>query len=358
MSEPVTEVAAEGNKLDGLLYADEARLRHEIMYQRQRNANLQRFKRMFFALKSELELVKASSPDQAAGQSSRSSESASRINQLEKNLKDANEMAMLSMVTIGEYGSVLNFCKSAATAESYEALVDLVYECMSAYGLRAGIQINGVDGSQLYCQHESFKDKDTELISKLKADGRIIEHEKVVLFNHDYINLCVHDFPFDDEEKSGRLKDYLAIVASSADVCIRTIDTDIKLGRQYQNLHTILKAVPQMIKKIQEGIDKQNDKVLGVHKAFVTEMADMINKQKPGDECRSILKSLTSEHKEGFKKIFCQSSNLTDSLVNMIKQLEHTYVDSESDVDIREEIELTGTDNDEANKHNESPLYS
>ena len=72
-------------------------------------------------------------------------------------------MAMLSMVTIGEYGSVLNFCKSAATAETYEALVNLVYECMSAYGLRAGIQINGVDGSLIYCQNESFKDKDTEI---------------------------------------------------------------------------------------------------------------------------------------------------------------------------------------------------
>lgn len=128
-----------------------------------------------------------------------------------------------------------------------------VYECMSAYSLRVGIQINAEDSTLMYCQDEAFKDEDTELINNMNADGRIIEHENVVLFNHKYINLCVHDFPFNDKEKSGRLKDYLAIVTSSADVCIKTIDTDIKLGRQYQNLHTILKAVPQMIVKIQGG---------------------------------------------------------------------------------------------------------
>lgn len=356
MSEPVTEEVAVEDILDDLLFADEARLRQEIMYQRQHNANLERFKRMFFSLKAELDSVKAVSSGYATGEAGQSSSSASHINQLEKNLEDANEMAMLSMVTIGEYGSVLNFCKSAATAESYEALVDLVYECMSAYSLKAGIQINGVDGSAIYCQDESFKDEDTELINNLKADGRIIEHENVVLFNHKYINLCVHDFPFNDEEKSGRLKDYLAIVASSADVCIKTIDTDIKLGRQYQNLHTILKAVPQMIVKIQGGINKQNDKVLNIHKEFAIEVANMIKKQNPGDKYSDILNSLSSTHKEELKKIFSQSSMLTDGLVRMIKQLEHTYVDSESDVDIRDEIELTCTGNDEANNQNKSPL--
>lgn len=85
-------------------------------------------------------------------------------------------------------------------------------------------------------------------------------------------------------------------------------------------------------------------------------MANIIKKQNPGDKCSDILNSLSLTHKEEFKKIFSQSSKLTDGLVHMIKQLEHTYVDSESDVDIRDEIELPGTGNDEANNQNKSRL--
>jgi len=82
----------------------------------------------------------------------------------------------------------------------------------------------------------------------------------------------------------------------------------------------------------------------------------MIKKQGMGEKCNTLLQTLASSHQEAFQKTFSQSVNLTDNLVQMIKQLEHTYVDNESDVDIRSEIELPGTNNEDRNKQNESPL--
>lgn len=358
MSEQMTETVAHDEQLADLFQADEEKLLHEIKYQRQRNTNLEGFKRMFFALKAELDSTRAST-----GQDNNTPpfntdphDSTARTNQLEQDLKGANEMAMLSMVTIGEYGSVMSFCKTTVTAESYDDLVELIYECMTAYGLSVTIQLNGVDGASLHCQDEQYKDEDIKLLDELKDSGRIIEQENIVAFNHKYINLCVRNFPFDDHEKCGRLKDYLAIIASVADSAIKTLDADVKLARQYQNLQTILKAVPQMIEKIQSGINKQNNKALDIQQDFVSNMAGMIKKQGMGEKCNTLLQTLASSHQEAFQKTFSQSVNLTDNLVQMIKQLEHTYVDNESDVDIRSEIELPGTNNEDRNKQNESPL--
>jgi len=358
MLDQVTEDSAEQDVLDDLLYADEEKLRHEIMYQRQRISNLEGFKKMFFTLKPKLdaEIAKNSQTTTDGSQPPTSDEVTTRINQLEENLKGANEMAMLSMVTIGEYGSVLNFCKATATTESYDELVELIYECMNAYNLKTSIQIRGIDGTSMHYQDDSLEEEDLELINSLKREGRIIEQEDVIIFNHKYISLCVRNFPVDDEEKNGRLKDYLAIAASSADNGIKMIDSDVKLARQYQNLHTILKAVPQMIEKIQQGINNQNDKALNIYNNFVGNMDDMIKKQGLTNECSTLLQSLSSSRKEEFKQTFSQSSKLTDNLVHMIKQLEETYVDNESDVDIRDEIELPGANNEEKNKQNESPL--
>ena len=346
--------------LADLRYADEKTLRHEIEHQRQRLNNLEGFKKMFFALKAEINSGKEKNIHHSTqqvkdvDQPSDDSKLTSRINQLEEDLKGANQMAMLSMTTIGEYGSVLSFCKTVVAAESYEDLANLIYESMAAYALKVAIQINGLDGAVMYFQDELLNDEDTELINNLKDEGRIIEQDDVVVFNHKYINICVRDFPFDDQEKSGRLKDYLAIIASAADSCIKTLDADVKLERQNQNLHTILNAVPQMIEKIKEGINTQNNKAIDIYQGFVSGVKEMVSKRRAGDNCEKMFESLTSTNKEKFKKTFSQSASLTDNLVRMIKQLESTYIDKESSVDIRDEIELPG--DEEKSNRNKSPL--
>lgn len=85
--------------------SEEDKFRHEIEYLRGRVSNLESFKEKFFALQKKVPKAAASVVESVID--------TQQVSKLEADLKNATNMAMLSMTTTGEYGTVVDFLKKA-----------------------------------------------------------------------------------------------------------------------------------------------------------------------------------------------------------------------------------------------------
>jgi len=329
---------------DDLAFADEDKLRHEIKYLRERLTNLEGFKRMFFALKAEREKQVIDENDSEEKISTEgvvdlkdSGADVNEVDHLQDELKKATEMAMLFMTTAGEYGPVLDFFKKISTVENYQQVADLVLETASNYDLNSSIQIRCVEGELDFCSDESKKDVCADFIFRFKDKGRLVEENSLVCINFENISFLSADFPVDDADKCGRLKDYLVTLCSGVDERVKSLDTRAILEKQTQTLlenqkkssHKIVKATHEAITVIEEGIENQILQVNAVYGVLEKELCQSFSDIGLSDQFKETLLEVLKGNKNKLNAVLTQSLALDQQFVEIITKLEKAYGASE-----------------------------
>ena len=327
----------QGDTLDDLLFADEDRLRHEIKYLRERLVNLEVFKKMFFTLQEDLVVERNKTRDLKQELSSRGvSDAQSRppaesgspgedVSQLKNDLKNATEMAMLSMTTASEYGAVMDFFKESGKAASHQDLVMLLFQAIASYGLESSVQIRSVEGDLFYAQNESTRDEDLSLINRFKIQGRILEREGYICINFKKISMLIKNFPFDDEEKTGRFKDYLVVMCSGAEVRIDSLDNAVQLMRQRRGLFKIVKSSQAALSKIEKGVGEQIRKTDNIYTQLANEISGTIKQLGLAEDQQHELLAVLAKNKKQLSKVLVESLSLDGDFVDLIEKLERTY---------------------------------
>lgn len=228
------------------------------------------------------------------------------------------------------------------TSKDYQSLIDVFFSALSNYGLQSTVLLMALDSEQMYSQNEETQDSDIELIREYKDLGRIYEHEDMLFINDKHVSFLVRGLSFDDQEKKGRLQDNLVILASGLTERIDALNLDIKMGRQRQNLHTIVKAIPKVIDKIEQDLGAQLNKTDGMCDRVIANMGSMIKDQGLGAEKEKELCGLLITHKHQLHKILAESIVIAEQFAEIMNTLERTYVSSaESDSSVETSAETS-----------------
>ena len=324
------EVSVENVSLDDLKFADEEKFRHEIEYLRGRLINLESFKEKFFALQK--------NPGQAVS-SNDSGDSTARISQLETDLKSATKLAMLSMTTTGEYGAVVDFFKESTAVKDYQKLIDVFFRSVTSYGLESTVLVHGLDGDEAFSQLAEHKELDIELIEKNREQGRVYEHDGMLSVNYKNVSMLFRGFPEDDMEKKGRLHDNLVILGSGLNGSIDALNLDIKMGRQRQNLHTIVKAIPKVIDKIEQDLGTQLKKTDVMCDQVIVNTSQLVKGHGLSGGQEKELNSLLVTHKNQLHKVLAESIVIAEQFAEIMNTLERTYISSSDDAEKADETE-------------------
>ena len=319
---------ADDDILDDLTFADEDKLRHEIKYLRERLTNLEGFKRMFFTLQADLVAEReklAAYENKTNDEQDNSPTEGSEVGRLQNELQNATEIAMLSMTTTGEYGAVLDFFKKSGAVESYQELADLVMLTAASYGLSSAVQFRCVKGDLNFCKDDSNKKKYSELIARFKIKGRLAEEGSVACINYENISFISNNFPVDDMDKNGRLKDYLVILCSGVDERVKALDNQSILENQKKNLHKIVKATHNAISKIEKGVGNQGYKINELYSAFEKKLSQSIEDAGIPEQSKNALMNILKVNKTKLNAVLAQGLTRDKHFVSIISKLEKAY---------------------------------
>jgi len=141
---------------------------------------------------------------------------------LQQQLKEASDIAMLSMSASSQLGEIIRFLEKSYGCNDFEALGDMLRECIEMMGASAcGIIF-------IEEQHIYFGDRDKKtvwgrLVEHLRGVGRFIDVGDRTIINFDTISVMARNLPEPGSEEYGRLKDQLFILVEGADARIKAI---------------------------------------------------------------------------------------------------------------------------------------
>jgi len=144
---------------------------------------------------------------------------------LEQQLKEASDIALLSMSASSQLGEIIRFLEKSYSCSEFEELGDLLNECLEMMGV-SGCGVITIDKESVY-----FGDKDKErewsrLLKQLQSVGRFIDLEDRTITNFDSISVMARNMPEPGSEAHGRMKDQLFTLVEGAEARVKAISNE------------------------------------------------------------------------------------------------------------------------------------
>lgn len=125
-------------------------------------------------------------------------------------------MMMSVLSTMSEGGVLLNFVRASLTCRSYEELAQKLVGSLQEFNLEGSIVLRHGGAETYMTTHGEATALEKSILGKSINMDRIFQFKRNLLINYDQVTIIVPNMPEGDEDKSGRIRDNLAILAETA----------------------------------------------------------------------------------------------------------------------------------------------
>lgn len=183
--------------------------------------------------------------------------------------QEAVKTAMTAMSSAGEQGIVLDFLRNSAVASTLTDLAQMISDSIARYQVMNTVVLHSSTQTVSVGTTSPVPPLETELLLRHNNDERIREFESRAIFKFGAVSILAKNMPT-DEERRGRLRDHLAIIAESADTKVRSITVDEQLSKLTIDANKML----DKINLRQEANRKEGQRILG---QVLAELRDAFN---------------------------------------------------------------------------------
>ncbi len=174
---------------------------------------------------------------------------------LQAEKKMAFDTAMTAMSSTGELGVCLEFLRKSFTVEKQSELADLLIESMRSYSLECSVQLRLANEVLNFGSQGVVSPLAQELLSRLKDQGRIMEHGQRLILNFGAVSMLVNNMPLDNPDVCGRIRDNVAILMEGAESKLHELEIvqkDRAMKQQLQQLVVESNAALQDVDQLQQ----------------------------------------------------------------------------------------------------------
>ena len=91
---------------------------------------------------------------------------------------------------------------------------------------------------------------EASVVDHLAAMERIMQFQTRLSITYEHVSLLVKNMPVDDEDRCGRLRDHLAMLAEGADVRLRGLMTTRESSRRGEVIEHVLARISDALRAI------------------------------------------------------------------------------------------------------------
>jgi CheY-like chemotaxis protein len=160
--------------------------------------------------------------------------------QLKQMVDYASSTAMTAMSSMGEMGVLLQALQRFNDCSSLEALAEAVLKALVDYSLTGLVRLRTPQGMVILSTHGAASPIELSIIEQVAAMGRVVEYRSRMSVSYEHVALLVSNTPQDNDDRRGRLRDHLAVLAEGAEVRALAIHRDHVIERAVRNgSHTL-----------------------------------------------------------------------------------------------------------------------
>lgn len=224
-------------------------------------------------------VVKPISPEILLNKVKRLIEDKSQKRAMQQEIEMASKVAMTAMSSSGELGVILDFLRNGFKSKSIEELANHIKLSLMRFGIQGAFQLRLAEQKYYFSTLGNVPPIEKELLSRIALmNQRFIEKGQRLFLNNGKVSLLIKNLPTEDDEKAGRLRDYLAILAEGSTEKVDTIMQQMQAATlRSESMTALIEEANDSLAYIyqtQQDIEKQNvalldDLVSGVEGSFV-----------------------------------------------------------------------------------------
>lgn len=170
------------------------------------------------------------------------------IESLANQSRTAQQVAFTAMTSMGELGVLMDFMRQSAGCTTPAAVADVLLTALGAYGLHGVVQVRSSHAGTFDKSNASQVSPLQDVVmASLRDMGRIFVFGSRGIINYERISLLVHNLPTDDEERLGRLRDNLALLAEGAETRLAGIEAVCAIGSLQTDARQTLAALRTLL---------------------------------------------------------------------------------------------------------------
>lgn len=169
--------------------------------------------------------------------------------ELKQTLHFASNTAMTAMVSMSELGPVLQAMKDFNASNDLQAVAEATLTCLASFELEGAVQVRWPDNSVTLTSRGPASPLDESVISHMATMHRIERFSDRLSVNYPNVTLLVHNMPV-DEERSGRIRDHLAMLAEAADVRTRALQSGRQADERGVLIHSMITEITEALAHI------------------------------------------------------------------------------------------------------------
>jgi len=186
-------------------------------------------------------------------------ENSKKIEESENNFQESMKTAMTAMTNTAEIGSILQFYQNSFSVDSYQGLMENLLEVISGYGLKAVISMITPDGTINNSNTGVVRPLEISVIEQLRDRETIFNFGNRSSYSYSNLTILILDMPVDDEDKYGRLKDHLAMLAEGGNARVLSLITEHDKKVQQNKLQDLVAATSKALQVFdQQQSENQN----------------------------------------------------------------------------------------------------
>lgn len=185
--------------------------------------------------------------------------------ELKETLSYASNTAMTAMISMSELGPVLEAMKRFNGCQEPEELASAVLACLASFGLEGAVQLRSPSDTLTLTSKGPASPLDLSIINHMAGMNRIEQFRSRLSVNYAHATLLVSNMP-DDDERCGRLRDHLAMLAEAADVRVSSLAAVHESARRGDVIAGMLRELSETLSHIDQAQrDVKGSTTLAVH---------------------------------------------------------------------------------------------
>ncbi len=155
--------------------------------------------------------------------------------------QNLQSMAMGFLSSLGENGILMTFVRSSIRCKTYQELADKLVEAANELGISCFGEIRcGAGDSVRFRTSGEATALEQSVISQLATMGRFFQFRSQLIVNFPQVSIVAHNLPVDADDKVGRIRDNLAVLAETADALCENVQTRQNAGSHAEQLQLVL----------------------------------------------------------------------------------------------------------------------
>jgi len=171
--------------------------------------------------------------------------------QLEDKISFVSSTAMTAMSSMGEMGVLLQALQHYNGCKNFREIAEAIIASLANYDLTGAVQLRISEVPLEVSSSGAPSPHDAAVFARLREMGRIVHFHSRMMINYDRVSLLIHNIPKEDAEKTGRIRDNLAILVEAADVRVAALMAESGSVSRQDAILTTMEQIGAVLSEIE-----------------------------------------------------------------------------------------------------------